>query len=87
MTANKKTCTIRECADAVRAAIERNQNNLERLRSELLKAVRTFILREDLYELGAKRPGNHIDNSKYIYYDGELSITLDQLPKNMVVPP
>jgi predicted metal-dependent enzyme (double-stranded beta helix superfamily) len=87
MSASEKMCTIRECADAVRVTIERNQNNLEKLRSELLEAVRAFISREDLYELGAKRPGNHIDNSKYIYYDGELSITLDQLPKNMVVPP
>lgn len=34
-----------------------------------------------------KRPGNHIDNSKYIYYDGELSITLDQLPQGLDVPP
>ena len=87
MPAGEKIVTIRECADAVRATIERNQNNLENLRLELLEAVHSFISRKDLYELGAKRPGNHIDNSKYIYYDGELSITLDQLPKSMVVPP
>lgn len=80
-------CTIRECADAVRAAIQKNQSNLEGLRADLLEAARPFISRPDLFELGTKRPGNHIDNSKYIYYDGELSITLDQLPKDMVVPP
>ena len=87
MSRNEKPCTIRECADAVRAAIERNGTNLEGLRSDLLEAARPFISRDDLFELGTKRPGNHIDNSKYIYYDGELSITLDQLPKDMVVPP
>ena len=80
-------CSIRECADAVRAVIEENRDNTEALRTELLEAVRAFITRPDLFELGVKRPGNHIDNSKYIYYDGELSITLDELPKDMVVPP
>ena len=80
-------CSIRECSDAVRAVIEENRDNKEALRTELLEAVRAFITRPDLFELGVKRPGNHIDNSKYIYYDGELSITLDELPKDMVVPP
>ena len=82
-----KFYSIRECADAVRTAIERNKDNTEALRTELLDAVDSFISRPDLFELGVKRPGNHIDNSKYIYYDGELSITLDELPKDMVVPP
>ena len=80
-------CSIRECADAVWAVIEENRNNTEALRTGLLEAVRAFITRPDLFELGVKRPGNHIDNSKYIYYDGELSITLDELPKDMMVPP
>ena len=52
-------CSIRECADAVRAVTEVNKNNTE--------ALRAFITRPDLFELGVKRPGNHIDNSKYIY--------------------
>ncbi|PPR62166.1 MAG: hypothetical protein CFH10_00918 [Alphaproteobacteria bacterium MarineAlpha4_Bin2] len=80
-------CSIRECADYARAAIERNRNHTDALRTELLDAVNPFISRSDLFDLGVKRPGNHIENSKYIYYDGELSITLDELPKDMVVPP
>ena len=80
-------CSIKECADAVRQAIADNKDNLEGLRTGLLEAARPFISRPDLFVLGTKRPANHIDNSKYIYYDGELSITLDQLPKDMVVPP
>ena len=80
-------CSIRECADAIRQVMVDNKDNLEGLRTGLLEAARPFISRSDLFELGTKRPANHIDNSKYIYYDGELSITLDQLPKDMVVPP
>ncbi|MEL0110415.1 MAG: hypothetical protein VW835_01670 [Rickettsiales bacterium] len=87
MPAGKEHYSIRECADAVRQAIANNQSDLEGLRTDLLEAARPFISRPDLFELGTKRPANHIDNSKYIYYDGELSITLDQLPKDMVVPP
>src|SRR6185369_8120560 len=41
----------------------------------------------DLLSLGVKRQGNHIDNSKYLYYDGQLVITLDEFPKGKRVPP
>jgi hypothetical protein len=65
-------CSIRECADAIRQAMVDNKDNLEGLRTGLLEAAQPFISRSDLFELGTKRPANHIDNSKYIYYDGEL---------------
>ena len=78
--------SIREFADKLRAVIEQYKNDKESLRSELLKVAMPFIYRPDLFELGVKRPGNHIDNSKYIYYDGQLSVTIDQLPKDLAVP-
>lgn len=87
MTDPKSQTSIRDCAQAVMAAIEKDPNDIERLRSGLLAATRPLLSRPDLFSLGVKRPGNHIDNSKYIYYDGELSMTLDQLPNGMVVPP
>ena len=37
--------------------------------------------------LGVKRQGNHIDNSKYLYYDGQLVISLDEFPKGKRIPP
>ncbi len=79
--------STREMAQAVFAAIGRAGENLEPLRLGLLEAVKPFTERPDLFSLGAKRPGNHIENSKYVYYDGELSITIDQLPQGLVVPP
>ena len=59
--------SIRDMAQAVIAAIGREGDNLEPLRSGLLEAVKPFIARPDLFSLGVKRPGNHIDNSKYVY--------------------
>ena len=80
MTQN--TCpSIRDCAQAVIETIARDKGELETLRAGLRDALRPFLARPGLFSLGVKRPGNHIDNSKYLYYDGELSITLDQLPQ------
>lgn len=79
--------SIRECAQAVIEAIGRGGEDLEAFRAEIYQALKPFVGRPDLFSLGVKRPGNHIDNSKYVYYDGELSITIDQLPQGLVVPP
>ena len=79
--------SIRESAQAVIEAIAQDSGDLESLRAALLDAIKPFVSRPDLFSLGVKRPGNHIDNSKYVYYDGELSITIDQLPQGLVVPP
>ena len=45
------------------------------------------ILARDLRNAGVKRQGNHIDYSRYLYYDGEMSIHFDQLPLGKVIPP
>ncbi len=54
---------------------------------EGLKKPYAAMLAQDLSEAGVKRQGNHINNSKYLYYDGEMSITFDQLPKDKYIPP
>lgn len=87
MAKGEGVCSIRDCATAVIAAIDRAGDDGAALRAGLLDATRPFLRRPDLFSLGVKRPGNHIDNSKYIYYDGEVSITLDELPHGLVVPP
>lgn len=87
MAKTETLCSIRECAAAVIGAIESSGDDGDALRAGLIEATRPFLARPDLFSLGAKRPGNHIDNSKYIYYDGEVSITLDELPHGLVVPP
>jgi predicted metal-dependent enzyme (double-stranded beta helix superfamily) len=68
-----------------------DQYNLDRdsdkLRRGLLEATQPLLARPDLMKLGTKRQANHIDNSKWLYYDGQLSLTLDEFPKDKLIPP
>jgi len=45
------------------------------------------ILARDLTSVGVKREGNHIDESRYLYYDGDISITFDHMPEGKDIPP
>ena len=87
MPGDDSQATIRECAQTAIGVIAASGNDETALRSGLLNAMRPLLAREDLLTLGVKRPGNHIDNSKYLYYDGQLSITLDEFPNGKYIPP
>jgi predicted metal-dependent enzyme (double-stranded beta helix superfamily) len=81
--------SVRASAMALIEAID--QYNLDRdsdkLRRGLLEATQPLLARPDLMKLGTKRQANHIDNSKWLYYDGQLSLTLDEVPKDKLIPP
>ena len=87
MSDSKEPVSIRESAKAVMKAIENAGENPEKLRRGILEATERLRNRPDLLDLGTKRLANHIDTSKHLYYDGELSITLDMVPTGMVIPP
>jgi predicted metal-dependent enzyme (double-stranded beta helix superfamily) len=67
------------------AQYESDQDS-DRLRSGLLRATQPLRARPDLHSLGVKREGNHITNTKYLYYDGQLQVTLDELPHGKKIP-
>ncbi len=81
--------TIRDCAKALMAVLDQYENSrhAEELRSGLLEATRKLRAAPNLHSLGVKREGNHISNSKYLFYDGLLQITLDELPHGKKIPP
>ncbi len=57
---------------------------------DLLSGLRepiSRILESDFSSVGVKREGNHIDESRYLYYDGDISITLDHMPEGKDIPP
>ncbi len=87
MSETRENATVRDCARAVNAAIERSGDDGAMLGTGLRLAVEPLLARPDLLTIGVKRPANHIDNSKYLYYDCALSMTLDQIPKGKVIPP
>jgi predicted metal-dependent enzyme (double-stranded beta helix superfamily) len=78
---------VRECAfDIIRVAQE-NKDDSTRLIRALQAPLKRIVAQPDLLQLGVKRQGNHIDNSKYLYYDGQLVISLDEFPKGKRIPP
>lgn len=89
MSGTNELISIRETAQAVIKAVKEADNNAEKLRSGILKATEQLRHRPDLLSLGTRRLANHIapEHSKHIYYDGELSITLDRVPTGVVIPP
>ena len=84
-----KDHSVRTSAKALIETIDQYNvdHDSQRLRSGLLRATQSLAARPDLFKLGAKRQANHIDNSKYLYYDGQLSLTLDEFPKDKLIPP
>jgi predicted metal-dependent enzyme (double-stranded beta helix superfamily) len=58
-----------------------------KLRQGLLDATLPVSQRSDLYKLGVKRQANHIENAKWLYYDDQLTLELDEFPKGKFIPP
>jgi len=81
--------SVRSGARALIEAIDQYDmdHDSQKLRSGLLRAIHPLVDRPDLFQLGIKREANHIDNSKYLYYDGQMSLTLDEFPKDRLIPP
>jgi hypothetical protein len=77
---------MRRCAHALIQLLEEHRADEQKLRDGILAATRDLLEQPDLPALGAKRQGNFVSNSKYLYYDGQLEITLNQMPKDKRFP-
>ncbi len=78
---------VRHCAQQIIDLIASVGADRARLLDGLRAPLAALLQRPNLLELGVKREGNHIDNSKYLYYDGQLVMTMDQFPKGKRIPP
>ena len=78
--------TVRELADEVVKLVKLHGQDGKKLLDGLREPVQR-LMKNDLATQGVKREGNHIDNSKYLYYDGQLVISLDEFPKGKRIPP
>jgi predicted metal-dependent enzyme (double-stranded beta helix superfamily) len=81
--------SVRASAHSIMQAIATfdEDHDADKLRRALLTSTRGLVARPDLLTLGTKRPANHIDNSRWLYYDGQMSMTLDEFPKGKQIPP
>jgi predicted metal-dependent enzyme (double-stranded beta helix superfamily) len=86
MTDASASYTVRDLADEVRRLVKLHGEDGPKLLEGLREPIQK-VLAQDLSKAGVKREGNHIDNSKYLYYDGQMSITFDHMPKGKFIPP
>jgi predicted metal-dependent enzyme (double-stranded beta helix superfamily) len=81
-----RDCTLRHCAQALIQLFDKHRDDQQKLRDGILAVTRELLDRTDLPALGTKRQGNFVNNSKYLYYDGQLEVTLNQMPKDKNFP-
>ena len=77
---------VRDCAQAIHAAIARYGNHGAAIAPGIRAALATLIQEPDLLERGIARQGNNVAFSRYLYYDGELSILIYEVPKDRLIP-
>jgi predicted metal-dependent enzyme (double-stranded beta helix superfamily) len=78
--------TIRDLAQEVQRQMSIHGSDGPKL-LEGLREPLSRVLASDLSNIGVKREGNHIDESRYLYYDCDMSITFDHMPKDKDIPP
>jgi len=73
--------------ELVTAADRYGEHDLEAMHAAIAEPIRRLVQREDLLGVGLPRPGNNVDESWYLYYDGERSAVLFKVPTEPAVQP
>jgi predicted metal-dependent enzyme (double-stranded beta helix superfamily) len=87
MSATAPTSIIRDCAQAIAAAIARHGSDGEALGAAIKASLRHLVAMPNLLELGIPREGNNVAFSQYLYFDGDLSIIIFEVPNGKTIPP
>lgn len=89
MSHSDSPSSIRTCVARMIRTIDAyaRDHDAVKLRQGLLDATLPVSQRPDLYKLGTKRQANHIENAKWLYYDDQLTLELDEFPKGKFIPP
>jgi predicted metal-dependent enzyme (double-stranded beta helix superfamily) len=87
MSATASTSNIRDCAQAIVTAIARHGGDGEKLGVAIKASLCDLMSMQNLLELGIPREGNNVAFSQYLYFDGELSIIIFEVPKGKTIPP
>ena len=86
MSATATKYPLRDCAWKLISAFERHAGEHFQLREAIKDATQPLLERADLESLGVKRQGNFVANSKFLYYDGALEMTLNEMPPGKQFP-
>ncbi len=87
MSVTASTSTIRDCAQAIATAIARYGGDGQKLGAAIKASLRDIVAMPNLLELGIPREGNNVAFSQYLYFDGELSIIIFEVPNGKTIPP
>ncbi|MFT5219532.1 MAG: putative metal-dependent enzyme (double-stranded beta helix superfamily) [Gammaproteobacteria bacterium] len=87
MPISEKPRSIRDCAQKIIAAIAQSGDDYPALASALRAPVADLVKNDNLVALGAPRQGNNVASSHYLYFDGQLSILLFEVPSDRTIPP
>ena len=78
MPISKESQSTRKCAQMIIDAIAQSGDDY---------AAMANAFKAPLAELGAPRQGNNVASSLYLYFDGQLSILLFEVPSDRTIPP
>lgn len=89
MSQSDSPSAIRTCAARMIRTVEafEQDRDADKFRQGLLDATLPVAQRPDLYKMGVKRQANHIENAMWLYYDDQLTLELDEFPKDKFIPP
>jgi predicted metal-dependent enzyme (double-stranded beta helix superfamily) len=79
--------STRECAQMIIAAIAQSGDDYVAMASAFKAPLAELIKHDDLSAQGAPRQGNNVASSHYLYFDGQLSILLFEVPSDRTIPP
>ncbi len=79
--------TVRTCAEAVIAAQRRHGPEPAAFLAAIERPIAALLERDDLRGQGIPRQGNNVDWSRYLYFDGDLSFLLFEVPEGGRIPP
>ena len=77
---------VRDCARRIVDAIESKANDATALGAAIRGALAPLIAQPDLTERGVPRAGNNVAFSRYLYFDGDVSILLFEVPNGKPIP-
>ena len=79
--------SIRDCASAIADALVQCGSDRKKLSQALGPPMKKLMKRPDLLAVGIPRAGNNVAVSSYLYFDGEMSMILFQVPKDKPIQP
>ncbi len=83
---NQRFYTPGQCARDIFAKLGSNVGNLPAAQREVVPILNRLAQEKNLLDIGLPREGNHVSQSNWLYYDGEIGILTAKCPSDVGVP-